>query len=149
MTIIIDGKSKCRLLSSKANHSELFKLHYFRDRKPTLRRWLPVMIGTTHDNGKIHCIGASHHYPTPNSVHPEYSEMQKAMRKSLLGNFVWPIDEKIQKNINSDAIDILSGLQEDELLARESLTSVDWAVFRCEHNIYKYRPHEYEPECSK
>ena len=74
---------------------------------------------------------------------------QKAMRKSLLGNFVWQIDEKIQNNINSDAIDVLSGLREDELVARKSLTSVDWAVFRCEYNIYKYRPHEYEPECSK
>ena len=107
------------------------------------------MLGTTHHNGKIHCIGASHHYPTPDSVHTEYSEMQKVMRKSLLDNFVWQIDEKIQKNINSDAIDVLSGLREDELLAWKSLILIDWAVFRCEYNIYKYRPHEYESECSK
>src|SRR5437762_5916730 len=67
----------CLWSPAAANSREIFNLRYFRMKRHNARRFLPIMLGTTHDDAIPRFIGASANYPKPELLHPTISDNEE------------------------------------------------------------------------
>lgn len=124
-------------------------MRFYRTRREHVRRFLPVMLGTTHDNQTPEFVGASANYPKPDVAHLELAQAERLIRKSSLGGLLYSLDSKVQKRIIDGAGDVLATLNDAERSFRLSLMTIHWAVFRCDFGCQVTNPSHFEPKCAK
>jgi len=124
-------------------------MSFYSTHRDAVRRFLPVMLGTTHINRTPHFVGASANYPKPDITHTRLAEVEPLMRKSSLGGLVYSLDSKVQEKIIQRADDVLATLSAAESEFRLSLEAIHWAVFRCDYGCELRNPGHFEPECQK
>lgn len=102
------------------------------------------MIGTTHVNSHVDCIGTSNNYIKVNPFANEGIDWER--RENVLARLL-DYDTKYQTSINDP--NQLLVLTDDELRMRDYFETHNWMVFRGDPKKQKDRPQHIEPKCDR
>ena len=102
------------------------------------------MLGTTHVDSMVDCIGTSNKYIKVEALKNEGAEWKR--RESVLGRLL-DYDSKYQQSIN-DPTQLLQ-LTETEVQIRDYFAIHQWMVFRGDPKFQRQRPLHLEPKCER